>query len=53
MNQLKQLNYGRVVALREQGMSLRQIGKEVGIYKSTVSNWLKRYKECGENRRKK
>ena len=53
MKQHKEFSYGRVVTLRDQGMSLRQIGMEVGICKSTVSNYLKKYKKCGQYERKK
>lgn len=38
---------GRIVGMRETGMSIRNIAENLGISKSTVSLWLKRWEEEG------
>lgn len=38
---------GRIVGMRESGMSIRNIAENLGISKKTVSLWLKRWEEEG------
>jgi transposase len=41
-----------IVALRDAGKSVRQIAEQIGVHKTTVYRWLKKYDECGDVRRK-
>lgn len=38
---------GRIVGMRESGRSIRNIGHDLGISKTTVSLWVKRWEEEG------
>lgn len=38
---------GRIVGLKESGLSIRAIAHQLGISTSTVKRWTRRFEECG------
>jgi transposase len=52
MLQLSEFQHGRIVALKEQELSIRKISEVTGIPKSTIGDCLKKYKEQGSMCRK-
>jgi transposase len=47
MKKLTEFDYGKIIVLYNQGMSVRDIEKEIGIPKSTVGDFIKIYREKG------
>jgi hypothetical protein len=44
MNKLTELDCGRILALNEQEMPIRNIKKETGIPRSTIGDLINKYK---------
>ena len=53
MKHMSELQYGEIIAHRKQGLSIREIARLTCIPKSTIGARLIKYRDTGENCRRR